>query len=188
MSLQGILLYTFRALAVALPVTLIYFSFRHVVFKKYKRSVQVKQELLLLMYVLYLCALISITAIRKGEHLLDWWQISHTLDTVQLIPIVTTLQQIPNGAWAVIYPIGGNLVWFLPFGFFLALRRKFCLLRTVIAASAGLSVSIEILQWILLSGVSDIDDVIFNVLGAVLGYALYRMLALDETDRRSIKR
>ncbi|GAQ02491.1 antibiotic resistance protein VanZ [Companilactobacillus farciminis] len=38
---------------------------------------------------------------------------------------------------------------------------------------AMISVSIEALQFVLNTGVTDIDDVIFNTLGAVVGYLLY---------------
>ncbi|WP_414626429.1 VanZ family protein [Lactobacillus delbrueckii] len=38
------------------------------------------------------------------------------------------------------------------------------------------SVTIEILQFLLMTGVSDIDDVFFNACGVLLGYGLYFLL------------
>ena len=38
------------------------------------------------------------------------------------------------------------------------------------------SISIEILQYILGVGVSDIDDVLLNVIGGIWGYYLYKIL------------
>jgi glycopeptide antibiotics resistance protein len=37
------------------------------------------------------------------------------------------------------------------------------------------SISIETLQFLLETGVSDIDDVFFNTCGAILGYLIYRL-------------
>ena len=48
-------------------------------------------------------------------------------------------------------------------------------LPKVALTGAGLSLGIEVMQWVLGSGISDIDDVIFNVAGAVLGYWLLRV-------------
>lgn len=36
-----------------------------------------------------------------------------------------------------------------------------------------LSIGIETLQFLLMTGVSDIDDVFFNTCGAILGYLIY---------------
>lgn len=42
--------------------------------------------------------------------------------------------------------------------------------QTVLVCGLLLSLGIECLQWIFGSGVSDIDDIIFNGMGALLGY------------------
>ena len=41
---------------------------------------------------------------------------------------------------------------------------------------AFVSSSIEILQYILCTGVTDIDDVIFNTLGTIIGYCIWKVL------------
>ena len=164
MSLHGIVFYTLRAAAVALPVTALVFLLRRRFSRKHPK------ELLLLLFTFYLACLIAITAIRGGEHLTDFWRIPHDGSTVQLIPIRVTLRQARAGAWAILYPVAGNIVWFLPYGF---LRRllwpKTGFWRTA-AEALALSVGIEVLQWVLCSGISDIDDVIFNLSGGCLGW------------------
>ncbi len=45
-----------------------------------------------------------------------------------------------------------------------------------ILAGGCLSVSIESLQFVLETGVSDIDDVFFNVCGTIIGFILYRII------------
>lgn len=43
----------------------------------------------------------------------------------------------------------------------------------VLLVGAGLSVTIETLQFVMLRGFSEIDDVMHNTLGCLLGYGLY---------------
>jgi glycopeptide antibiotics resistance protein len=71
-----------------------------------------------------------------------------------------------------------NILLFVPFGFGLPFITAFRMKRTVLIA-ATFSIAIELLQ--LLSGlladaafrIVDINDVIFNTVGAVIGYALF---------------
>ncbi|HAJ55690.1 MAG TPA: VanZ family protein, partial [Lactobacillus sp.] len=51
-------------------------------------------------------------------------------------------------------------------------RRR---LGSAIGIGLVTSLSIETLQFLLISGVADIDDVIFNLIGAILGYVFYHM-------------
>ena len=68
-----------------------------------------------------------------------------------------------------LYLFVGNLIWFAPAGTLVRLRGG----KPWQAALAGfcLSLLVETLQFILGSGVSELDDLILNTLGAVLGYA-----------------
>lgn len=72
---------------------------------------------------------------------------------------------------AFIINIVGNIAVFAPFGFFLPVifrrqRSFFVFLGTV----AAIITAIELLQLLLLTGSPDIDDLILNLFGAVLGY------------------
>lgn len=71
----------------------------------------------------------------------------------------------------------GNVIMFLPFAFavhWLCDKRFYNrFLFTIILLS---SLSIEILQYILNAGVCDIDDVILNTTGGVLGLLLFHFL------------
>ena len=70
----------------------------------------------------------------------------------------------------------GNVLWFIPFGFlFPTVIQKKSMVGTILAGGC-LSVSIESLQFVLETGVSDIDDVFFNVCGTIIGFILYRII------------
>lgn len=72
-----------------------------------------------------------------------------------------------------------NVLLFIPFGILLymtlrAYGRK-CSMRTVLSASFLTSVSVEFLQYVFACGKSEIDDVITNIAGALIGYMLIKL-------------
>ena len=70
----------------------------------------------------------------------------------------------------------GNILCLVPFGilFPIVFSKKQSFLKTVLLGIL-LSIGIETLQFLLETGVSDIDDVFFNTCGAILGYLIYRL-------------
>jgi glycopeptide antibiotics resistance protein len=70
----------------------------------------------------------------------------------------------------------GNILCFVPFGilFPIVFSKKQSFVKTVLIGML-FSINIETLQFLLETGVSDIDDVFFNTCGAVLGYLIYRL-------------
>ena len=70
-----------------------------------------------------------------------------------------------------------NVLLFIPFGFLApATYRFFGKLRNMLPAAFLISVLIEILQYIFRCGKSEIDDVVLNVAGALVGGILYKIL------------
>ena len=89
---------------------------------------------------------------------------------------VTILAELLEGSEWGLYMLLGNVVMFLPLGFFPALLwRNPRWWRSVLAAG-GASLSVEIVQ-IFVGRSSDINDLILNTLGGLTGYGLYRLLA-----------
>lgn len=75
--------------------------------------------------------------------------------------------------------VGGNIFLFVPFGF--VLPWKFPKVNTIFRAAvvgASLSACIEIIQLIVSSRFTDIDDIILNTGGAVIGYGVYKFVQL----------
>ena len=73
--------------------------------------------------------------------------------------------------------LGGNVIMFIPLGFFLPLvfpaLGKFW--RTILA-TALIITAVELTQLFTLLGSCDIDDLILNVVGAAVGYGLFKCL------------
>lgn len=91
---------------------------------------------------------------------------------VELIPF--TNSELMNGDFH--YMIE-NILLFIPFGILLymtlhAYGRK-CSMRTILMAASLTSISVELL-YLFYYGKSKIDDVIANVLGALIGYMLLK--------------
>ena len=92
------------------------------------------------------------------------------------------------GMEAVLANIAGNVIAFMPFGFCIPMitdhRRKF------IGTAFGtlvLSLSIELIQLVSKVGCCDVDDVILNTLGGILGYVAYVMFKLCRKAMRHRK-
>lgn len=82
----------------------------------------------------------------------------------------------------------GNLILLLPLGLLLPFMFKRCQkLSSVVAIAFITSLLIEVIQFVLQIGMADIDDVILNSLGAILGYIFYKFIMWSLTLRIKLK-
>lgn len=93
-------------------------------------------------------------------------------------------QAIMNGKESLIPENLMNIVVFLPVGLILGfLLRVKCAWIITLLVGCGISVSIESLQFFLHRGFSEVDDVMHNTLGCVIGFGIYKIFA--KTTRTS---
>lgn len=69
----------------------------------------------------------------------------------------------------------GNVIIFFPYGIFISYFTKARNIVLPLLLSFILSVSIELTQLIIAGRVFDIDDIVLNIIGALLGYLFYRL-------------
>jgi glycopeptide antibiotics resistance protein len=70
----------------------------------------------------------------------------------------------------------GNVVMFVPLGYFLPkLSRKNRSFLGTFLVSAGLILAVEVMQLLTLLGSCDVDDLILNLVGVTLGFALWKL-------------
>ena len=105
---------------------------------------------------------------------------------INRIPFHTVLDQLQNllnppspglftHAWI---NLGGNVAVFIPLGIFLPwIWPKLRRLGRFFLVSSGIICIVELLQWITLRGILDVDDYILNMLGLFGGYVLFRLSA-----------
>lgn len=126
--------------------------------------------------LLYVVLLLPVAARPDGESSL--WA------SVNLVPSHTILGITRDHPRMVGWQLFGNVILFVPLGVFLP-RLSTRFRRLALTAAAGLCVSagIELVQLGMRAAhvsprTVDIDDVILNVLGACLGYVLWRAVQL----------
>lgn len=168
MPLDLILAYCWDAAKFALPFGIGMYCGR--TWKEHKGSFDRKRAFLEALCVTYIAALLKITAIRQA----NLFEISlfNGTDSLLLIPLQTTLKEWRRGLWPFIYHAIGNTGWFVPLGMFARGLWKDGWKRSF-SYGFFLSLFIEVMQYLLQSGISDVDDLIFNSLGSLLGWLLY---------------
>ncbi len=182
MSIEGIVRLVFHTVAVAAVLFVIWAVVRlwvlHTERRKGVPPPNKAAEVVLWLFVFYLICLYQITAFRYGIRIDLWADKTSLLEGVNLTPFVHTIKlYFAYTKWFFIYNLLGNILWFVPLGALLpALQKRrrgfwFCLLMGALC-----SLSIELLQYLFVTGISDIDDIIFNTAGTALGYLLYRVV------------
>ncbi len=72
----------------------------------------------------------------------------------------------------------GNILAFAPFGYMLPLLdKKYRKFFRMAFLSVLFSLFVEVLQMLLRVGIFDVDDILLNTIGGILGYLLYRICA-----------
>ena len=97
------------------------------------------------------------------------------LNTVRLYLRLLTAPARPHLVRLAIINLFGNVLMFVPLGFFLpSLFAKLRRLWKTLLLTAWIITLVELAQLLLLVGTCDIDDLLLNVIGAAIGYFLYR--------------
>lgn len=77
----------------------------------------------------------------------------------------------------------GNVVLFVPLGFFLPwVHEKLRKFWRTLLVSVGLILLVEGIQLVTLLGHCDVDDLILNVFGVVIGYVIWRLIEMKDPD------
>lgn len=77
------------------------------------------------------------------------------------------------GTFAVFTNLFGNILIFMPYGFFISMASRSRGFFMVLFYSFGLSLCVETFQILTKVGSFDVDDLLLNTLGGVLGYILF---------------
>lgn len=101
---------------------------------------------------------------------------THVLE-MQWSPFKEILTQYGRTPKLATYFAVGNIMMTIPFGLFLALLFKRCRnLIVIVFCGFGYSLTIELFQMLFTNRSAEIDDLIFNTSGAMIGYILYAVL------------
>ncbi len=129
-----------------------------------------RKLLLWAVFLLYIAVLLRITVFRSdfGTHPL------FREGRILWVPFVSLYRILRNSTGWFLYYLVGNLIWFIPAGLLLPALTH-CGPRAVLWG-AGLSLLIEISQYVFGTGVTEVEDLILNTLGAAIGYGVFRLI------------
>lgn len=141
-----------------------------------RRRRTIKSEASVWLFAFYLILVLMLTTFR-GTYFP--WQLSFNfhrpLSDINLVFMKETWKMFyAQSRLDFVYNSFGNIVCFLPFGFLapFVFSKKQTFIRGLLSGMM-FSIFIEAMQFLLATGVSDIDDVFFNSCGTALGYLLY---------------
>ncbi len=139
---------------------------------KYYRKDNWSHPLRTLFFLMYGFVLLYITVFRGGlfqneTHAINCIPFDELLSASYYQSIVNGTA---NGMILLAYNVIGNIVWFIPYGMLLCNYLKLVTWQSVCIGCFLFSLTIEILQYLFYTGISDIDDIIFNVIGGMLGF------------------
>lgn len=121
--------------------------------------------LILLVYFLFFSERYGRTSIREYRYNLELFaEIRRFIKYRNLLSVESFLVNLV-----------GNLVGFMPFGFFIPMLSKKKKFFQVLLLSFQFTLTIEMIQLFTKVGIFDVDDLFLNTVGGVLGYICYRI-------------
>ena len=79
------------------------------------------------------------------------------------------------GMFAVFANLFGNILIFVPYGFFISMASRSRGFFKTLFFSMGLSLCVEVTQLFTRVGSFDVDDILLNTIGGVIGYIVFLM-------------
>ncbi len=146
-----------------LIITVILSSLRIAYILKYHEKFKIYEEVLKLGFVIYVISLFYVVTFQD----VSW-------STSNFVPFKEIFRyQIFSTSF--FKNVIGNLIMFMPYGFFVSYFLNLDKKREVFFMSLIVSVTIEVTQ-LVIGRVFDVDDILLNVCGGLLGYFVYRFL------------
>lgn len=75
--------------------------------------------------------------------------------------------------WIAYANLVGNVVIFIPYGFFMPMASRYRSFFQTLFYSFGFSLLVELFQLVTKVGSFDVDDLLLNTIGGILGYLLF---------------
>lgn len=159
----------------AILFTIIWIIFRIRFYIKNK-PINKLREVFINLFFIYFLALVNLTLFKYGYLNIDF----DIRFYINYIPFVETIKMFTNkfaDIHIALYNVIGNILLFVPLGFciplFFSNKNK---LSKVILYGFTASLTIEVLQIFTPFNTTDIDDIIFNTLGAILGFIIFNIV------------
>ena len=149
--------------------------------------------LILGLFILYLAVLIYVILLKSGMALHMWnlrgseLSFAERISAINFIPFKTILYYLLGNESFISARnnILGNIFAFSPLGFLLPVLLDKCKKeKKVFFVGLAVSLSIEVIQVVFRLGSGDIDDLILNVFGTIIGFWIYKVLVTLLRERK----
>ena len=154
----------------------ILFSIRYFSITSNNKKIVFYREILYLIFVVYLLCFFYVLTFED----VDW-------STANFIPF-KEMFRYKVGSRMFLKNVCGNIILFIPYGFFVAYFTQIKKVKTITVLSLLVSLAVETIQY-RIGRVFDIDDIFLNIIGGILGYYFYRLLTflLNKTSLKKYK-
>lgn len=160
-TIQGVVNFTWPMIIISVIILV---SFRICYLLKNKEKLVLYKELLMLSFIIYILCLFQVVTFQDDVA----WASNNFVPFKEIMRYnITSRLFIKN--------VIGNMLMFLPFGFFVSYYLKNIKPHLTILLTLIASLSIEVVQ-MCIGRVFDIDDIILNLCGGVIGYCCYYLL------------
>lgn len=145
--------------------------------KKYSRAI-----FIVYLLVLLLVLVLKFPQMNMFQSIVDGWKTgnkSRFVTESQYIPFKTIIEYVKNvhsfDDWF-FKNLACNILMFMPFGFLTPLFLRKNKVWQILVYGIIISLTIEVLQVFLAVGTGDIDDVILNAFGTLMGFGIYKLI------------
>jgi glycopeptide antibiotics resistance protein len=143
---------------------------------------RIKTVFLYGVFICYILLLIKILLLSRISH--------SEFRSINLIPFNSIKEYIFSNSVTIkkfaFGNVGGNIVIFIPLGTYLSLFKNDKRVRTNLLFIFIVSLFVEIIQGLLGIGASDIDDIILNCFGGLIGILGYKFLLFILRDEKKV--
>lgn len=150
-------------LPIIIGIILLIIIIRAVLYYKFKIKLVFYKELLFFITLVYLSLLFQVVTFQD----VSWSTSNYTL--------FKEITRYKVGSKLFYKNIIGNMIMFIPYGFLVSYYFKLKKIYVVLLLSFIASLMIEYGQ-LLIGRVFDVDDIILNVIGGLLGFLLYKII------------
>lgn len=131
------------------------------------------------LYAAFLLKLLLLSRVPGSER---------SINLVPLASIADYASSHSSGTGRVAFAnIVGNILIFIPLGAYASWLRHRASARSTMLTVASVSVAVEIIQGVIAVGASDIDDVILNCVGGLIGILAFRLLSAIMRERSLVR-
>lgn len=160
-TIQGVVNFTWPMLIISVVIMV---SVRLTYIMTNKTKFVLYKELLMLVFAIYILCLFQVVTFQDdmalyGNNFIPFHEIFRYEVTSRLF--------LKN--------VIGNMIMFFPFGFFISYYINPDYIKPILVLTLIASVAIEVVQ-LLIGRVFDIDDILLNLVGGALGYAIYNFM------------